>query len=67
MIEKIEIIFTNVTFAGTMPTINYYSCSKNSNTFIFLFSNKVLAWIHKILNRIANREGPDQTASSKAV
>ena len=45
-------------------------CSKNSNTFLFLFSNKMLvfrAGIHKMLVRIANREYPDQTASSEAV
>ena len=39
-------------------------------TFLFLFSNKILvikAGIHKILVRIANSEGPDQTASSEAV
>ena len=44
--------------------------SKISNTFLFLFSNKMLVLrdrIHKILARIANREDPDQTASSEAV
>ena len=47
----------------------YRKCSKNSNTF-FLFSNKMLVirdGIHKIFIRIANREDPDQTASSEAV
>ena len=40
------------------------------NTFLFLFSTKMLvirAGIHKMLVRIANREDPDQTASSEAV
>ena len=45
-------------------------CSKISNAFLFLFSNKMLivrAEIHKMLVRIANREDPDQTASSEAM
>ena len=49
---------------------NYSKCSKISNTFLILFSNKMLifrAGIHKILVRIANWEDPDQTASSEAV
>ena len=44
----------------------YGKCSKISNTFLFLFSNKKLflgVGIHKMLVRIANREDPDQTAS----
>ena len=48
----------------------YGKCSKILNTFLILFSNKMLifrAGIHKILVRIANREDPDQTASSEAV
>ena len=43
---------------------------KISNTFIFLFSIKMLvirAGTQKMLVRIANREYPDQTASSEAV
>ena len=50
--------------------LTYGKCSKISNNFLILFSNKVLifrAGIHKILVRIANREDPDQTASSEAV
>ena len=42
----------------------------NSNTFLFLFSNKMFvikAGIHKMFFRIANRENQDQTASSEAV
>ena len=38
--------------------------------FLFLFSYKMLvlrSGINKMLNRIANREDPDQTASSEAV
>ena len=49
---------------------NYGKCSKILNTFLFLFSNKMLvlrAGIHKMLSRIANREDPDQAASSEAV
>ena len=49
---------------------DYGKCSKISNTFLFLFSNKMLifrAGIHKMLVRIANREYPDQAASSEAV
>ena len=40
------------------------------NTLLFLFSNEMLnirAGVLKMLVRIANREGPDQTASSEAV
>ena len=43
---------------------------KISNTFLFLFSTKMLvfrAGIHKMLARIANRKDPDQTASLEAV
>ena len=39
-------------------------CSKISNTFLILFFNKMLvvrAGVHKILDRIANRESPGQT------
>ena len=48
----------------------YGKCFKILNTFLFLFSNKMLlimAGIHKMLVRTANREDPDQTASSEAV
>ena len=48
----------------------YDKYSEISNTFLFLFSNQMLvirAGIHKMLVRIANREDPDQTASSEAV
>ena len=51
-------------------TFEYGKFSKISNTFLFLFSNKMLvfrAGIHKFLVRVANREDPDQTASSEAV
>ena len=49
---------------------NYGKCSKISSTFLLLFSNKILvfrAGIQKILVKIANREDPDQIASSEAV
>ena len=45
-------------------------CSKILNTFLFLLSNKILVFravFHKMFDRIANREYPDQTASSEAV
>ena len=48
----------------------YSKCSKNSNTFLFLFSTKMLvitAGIHKTLVNIANRGDHDQTASLEAV
>ena len=48
-------------------TVNVF---KILNTFLFLFSNKMLvfrAGIHKFLVKVPNREDPDQTASSKAV
>ena len=48
----------------------YGKCSKISNSFLILFSNKILvfrAGIHQMLGRIANREDPDQTACSEAV
>ena len=50
--------------------IDIRKCSKISKTFLFLFSNKMLffmAGIHNKLVRIANRENPDQTASSEAI
>ena len=45
----------------------YGNCSKVSNTFLFLFSSKLLvirAGINKILVTIANMEDPDQTAEA---
>ena len=45
-------------------TFLYGKCPKISNTFLVLFSSKMLvikAGIHKMLVRIANREDPDQT------
>ena len=54
----------------TKGKINYGKGSKILNTFLFLLSNKVLVFravIDKMLARIANREDPDQTASSEAV
>ena len=47
----------------------YGSCCRILNTFLFLLSDKMLvirAGTHKMLVRIANREDPDQTASSEA-
>ena len=48
----------------------YGKCSKIAYTFLFLYSNKMLAiraGVHKMLVRIANREDPDQAVSSEAV
>ena len=48
----------------------YGKCSKILNSFIFLFSNKMLvirAGIHKMLVGTAKGEDPDQRASSEAV
>ena len=48
---------------------DYSKCSKILNYFLS-FSNEMLvfrAGIHKLLVRIANREDPDQTASSEVV
>ena len=47
---------------------DYGKCSKISNTFLFLFSNKMLvfwAGIHKVLVRIGKREYPDQATSEE--
>ena len=46
----------------------YCKCSNISNSFLFLFSITMLvlrAGINKMLVRIANREDPAQTASSR--
>ena len=59
-----------VDWASNQTNITYGKCSKISNTSLILFSNKMLifrAGIHKLLVKIANREDPDQTASSEAV
>ena len=51
-----------------MSSFLYGNCSKILNTCLFLFSTKVLvivAGIHKVLVKMANREVPDQTASSE--
>ena len=48
----------------------YGKCSKVWNFFHFIFTNKMLlnrTGVNKMLVRIANREDPDQTASSEAV
>ena len=63
-------MFHNSQAAVLKSISTYCKCSKVSNTFLFLFSNKMLifrAGIHKMLVRIANREDPDETASSEAV
>ena len=55
-----------------LHTLNFIrpgKCSKILTTFLFLSSKKwnIRAGSHKMLVRIANREDPDQTASSEAV
>ena len=57
-------------FSDTQVNIHYSKCSKILNSFLLLFSHQMLvfrAGYHKMLVRIANREDPDQTASSEAV
>ena len=49
-----------------MRHINYGKCSKIVNTFLFLFLIKMFVFRADIVG-IANREDPDQTASSEAV
>ena len=52
---------------GVRGTVNVL---KFPTLFFSLFSNKILVImvvIHKMLIRIANREDPEQTASSEAV
>ena len=47
----------------------YSNCSNISYTFLFLFLNNLLvirARNHKMLDRMANREDPDQTASEQS-
>ena len=49
---------------------NMVKCSKILNTFLILFSNKMLViriGIHKMHVRIANRVNPEQTASLGAL
>ena len=55
---------------NVMKNSYYGKYSKISNTFLILFSNKMLvsgAGIHKILVILANREDPDQTASKEVL
>ena len=57
-------------FNKFLVTNEYGKCCKISNTFNFLFSNKMLGFravIDKMLVRIASREDPDQTPSEEAV
>ena len=59
-----------VLVASIIHNIIYGKCTKISNTFLFLFSNKMLvfrAGIQIMVVRIPNREDPDQTASTEAV
>ena len=50
--------------------LNSTKCSKISNNFLSLLSNKILVFKHGICKmdvKIANSEDPDQTASLEAV
>ena len=61
---------SNLAPINTLSFAMYGKCSQISNTFHFLNSKKmrfISPGIHQILVRIANREDPDQTASSEAV
>ena len=62
-------LYLTATLLCNMP-FNIRKCSKIANTFLFLFSNKMLvfrAGIYKMLVCISNRDDTDQTASSEAV
>ena len=68
--ENIKIEYLYITENDHIEKYYYGECSKILNTFLFLFSNKMLVFrarIHKMLVRIANREDSDQTASTRAV
>ena len=59
-----------ITDQGTVFSLNIPAVLKFRETFLFLFSTKMLiirAGIHKMLVRIANSRDPDQTASAEAV
>ena len=61
--QKLEFLYKNINY----DTVNVL---KFRTFFLFLISNKMLvfrAGICNMLVRIANREDPDQTASSEAV
>ena len=62
--------FYNFIQEAKMRHYIYRKCSKMSNTFLYLFLNKMLiirAGIHRMLVRITNGEDPDQTAFDEAV
>ena len=70
---RVKEIFTNLPKCQTLMRWficnTYGKCSKNSNTYLYLFSNTMLVimvGIHKMLVIIANREVPDQTASERS-
>ena len=65
---------TTSNFISYTTCFGYYNIAEYTvnvlkNTFPFLFLNIMVnrVRIHKMLNRIANREDPDKTASSEAV
>ena len=66
----IEILVEDHETGGKNQHNIYAKCSKILNAFLLLFSNKMLvimAGIHNMLARKANREDSDQTASLEAV
>ena len=64
---KFLFILTGDAVSTLVFSLGYGKCSQILNTFLVWFSNKMLifrAGKYKLLVRIANRENPDQTASS---
>ena len=67
MIFLLNFEFSNMFINKKLHFLYFGKCSKILNTFLFLFSYKMFvsrAGNHTVLVRIANREYPDQTASS---
>ena len=67
---NVNCLLNSVNLVNFSISLNYDKHSKISNTVLCLSSNKMWvtrAGIYKMLARIANREDPDQTASSEAV
>ena len=63
-------LFPAHTLLVPKKNMHFGKCSQISKILLFLFLNKMLVYravIHKVVVRIANREDPDQTASSEAV
>ena len=68
--DCVVVLFICLGYSALIRYSYYGQGSKILNTFLFLFSSKLLvikAGIYKMLIRIATREDYDQTASSEAV